>query len=299
MRHAVLGAGGVGGLLSAALSRAGFEVVALVRPESLAGYDPCIQVESQVLGDFEAVVPATARLDRDVDVLWVTPKATALAAAMDLAPPEVVKGAVVIPLMNGIDHLGPLRARYELVLAGTLRVASERQTSGRIVQRSPFVRIDLAKSDLANTDLVAGAVAEDVTAAGIECHVGLDEVSLLWRKLVFLAPLALATTAADAALGGVRDEPAYLQAQAEALAVAAAEGAQIDLESLRALRSAAPDTMRSSMQHDVAAGRPPELDAIAGPVQRAGRAHGIPTPATDDLAARVRARAATVTAVVS
>jgi ketopantoate reductase len=38
------------------------------------------------------------------------------------------------------------------------------------------------------------------------------------------------------------------------------------------------------MQKDIAAGRTPELDAIAGPIQRGGHHHSIPTPATDELA---------------
>jgi ketopantoate reductase len=45
------------------------------------------------------------------------------------------------------------------------------------------------------------------------------------------------------------------------------------------------------MQKDVAAGRAPELDAIAGPVQRGGARHGIPVPATAELAGLVAARA--------
>ena len=78
MRHAVLGAGGVGGLLSAALARSGVDVVVLIRPESLSSYPGRFMVDSQVLGDFEVDVPAVAGLDREVDVLWVTPKATQL-----------------------------------------------------------------------------------------------------------------------------------------------------------------------------------------------------------------------------
>jgi 2-dehydropantoate 2-reductase len=48
--------------------------------------------------------------------------------------------------------------------------------------------------------------------------------------------------------------------------------------------------MRSSMQKDVAAGRVPELDAIAGPILRAGAQHGIRVPATIELAHAVAAR---------
>ena len=88
MRHAVLGAGGIGGLLGGALARAGNDVVLLLRPETLARHPHRIRVESAVLGDFEADVALASELDRDVDVLWVSPKAPQLEAALALAPVE-------------------------------------------------------------------------------------------------------------------------------------------------------------------------------------------------------------------
>ena len=133
--------------------------------------------------------------------------------------------------------------------------------AGHIVQRSAFIRIDLVGDE---------AIAVDVRACGIECRVADDEVTMLWQKLAFLAPLALATTVAAAPLGAVRHDPTYLRMQREVEAVAAAQGAHLDLTALAALRSAAPDTMRSSMQRDVELERAPEIDAIAGPILRGG-----------------------------
>jgi 2-dehydropantoate 2-reductase len=282
LRHAVLGAGGVGGLVAAALARAGADVVLLLRPETLAAYPGRLTVESVTLGEFDVEVPATSVLDREVDVLWVTVKATGLDAALELAPAARVGSATVIPLLNGVDHLAVLRGRYRHVVAGAIRVESERTGRGLIVHSSPFVRVDLAGGE---------PVAADVRAAGIECVVDDDEVTLLWGKLCFLAPVALATTALDGPLGAVRDDPRFVRAIDETVAVAQAEGARISAEPLHALALAVPPTMRSSMQKDVAAGRAPELDAIAGPVQRGGARHGIPVPATAELAGLVAARA--------
>ena len=76
----------------------------------------------------------------------------------------------------------------------------------------------------------------------------------------------------------------------EALAVARAEGAQVDGDALRRLHDGAPASMRSSMQKDLAAGRELELDAIAGPILRGGQQHGLTTESTHPLASRVRAR---------
>jgi 2-dehydropantoate 2-reductase len=274
--------------LGAALARSGAEVVLLLRPESLARYRGVIAVDSAVLGRFEATVAGITVLDRDVDVVWITPKATDLQVALALAPADAVKAAWVIPLMNGVDHMAVLRARFERVLAGSIRVASVRGADGLILQTSPFIKMDLAGDG-------ADVVATEVSAAGIDCAFGADETTLLWQKLAFLAPLALATTAADAPLGVIRHDAVYTRAQAEVLAVARAQGALIDLAALEAQRAAAPDTMRSSMQHDVEQGRIPELDAIAGPVLRAGREHSLATPAIKDLVGQVRARAESAT----
>ncbi len=275
MQHAVLGAGGIGGLVGAALARIGAGVVLLMRPDSLSWYPGRMAIESDVLGNFEVDVPAAAAIEAPIDVLWVTVKATGLESALELAMPASVGAATVIPLLNGVDHVALLRARYPNVVAGAIRVESERVAPGRIRQTFPFFQIDLAGAE---------SIVPELREAGFEVHVQHDEVSLLWRKLAFLAPAALATSAFDGPLGAVRDDERYLGCLAEVIAVAHAEGVQIDEGALRKIVVNAPPGLRSSMQKDVEAGRPPELDAIAGPIQRGGSRHGIPTPSTDELA---------------
>jgi 2-dehydropantoate 2-reductase len=281
MEHAVLGAGGIGGLVAAALARAGADVVLLLRPQTSATYPGRLRVESAVLGGIEVEVPSAPLLEREVDVLWVATKATQLESALTLAPAERVGGALVIPFLNGIDHVELLRSRYRRVAAGAIRVESERISPGFVRQSSPFLRAELAGAD--------GAAAE-LRQAGIECRTRDDELSLLWEKLAFLAPVALTTTALATALGGARADARFAGCRDEALAVAEAEGARIDAPSLRALHESTSAEIRSSMQKDVAAGREPELDAIAGPIVRGGRRHAIPTPCTEELVQEIRLR---------
>jgi len=284
MRHAVLGVGGVGGLLAAAFARSGEDVVLLLRRSTLRRYSGRIAVESVVLGDFEVDVPAATMLDREVDVLWVATKATQLEQSLALTPADVVGAALVVPLLNGIDHVELLRERFPRVAAATIQVESERVAPFLVRQRSPFLRIDIA---------AAGPVLETIGRAGIRCVAHDDEVSLLWQKLVFLAPIALATSAFDGPVGDVRGDERFRGCFEEALMVAAAEGALIDADAVRAIVRRVPDEMRSSMQKDVDAARPPELDAIAGPIVRGGERHGIPTPSTEHLVELVHARSRT------
>jgi 2-dehydropantoate 2-reductase len=281
MRHGVLGGGGIGGLLAGALAHSRAEVLLLLRPESLTRYGGRLRVESVVLGEFEVDVRASSRLDEPVDVLWVTTKATQLEPALSLAAPDVVGDAVVVPLLNGVDHVEFLRSRYRNVIGAAIRVESERVSPGLIRQKSPFLRVDMAGAPM---------VRAAVRGAGIECRARDDERSVLWEKLVFLAPMALATTASDAPLGSVRNETPFLACRDEAFSAARAAGAEIDLDSIRGLHEAAPAEMQSSMQKDVASGREPEVDAIAGPIIRGGREHGFSTDFTRGLVDRIRAR---------
>lgn len=291
MRHAILGAGGVGGLIGGALARAGGEVLLLLRPETLARHPPRLRVESVVLGDFEVEVATASALEREVDVLWVTPKATQLEAALELAPPDIVGECVAVPLLNGVDHVALLRRRYVHVLAGAISVESERVEPGLVRQKTPFAYVVLAPGP--RHDEIAG----ELRTAGFEVALAADEPTLLWEKLVFLAPLVLTTTARGVPVGAVQADPEWLarlmSCHDEAVAIGLAEGATFDAPKLRRqFLEFKGGELRTSMQKDFAAGRALELDAIAGPIVRGGKRHGISTTTTEELVRLVEARLA-------
>lgn len=292
MRYAILGAGGVGGFVGGALARAGADVLLLLRRETLARHPGRLRVKSVVLGDFEVPVATAAALDQEVDVVWVTLKATQLEAALELAPPECVGEATVVPLLNGIDHVPVLCGRYRHVLAGAIYVESERGEPGLVRQSSPFARVDLAPG------LRRDEIAAELRATGIDVALTLDEPTLLWEKLALLAPLALTTTARGVPVGAVQQDPGWnsrlMRCHDEAAAVGIAEGATFDPAKLRRVLDFSGGEMRTSMQKDFDAGRTLELDAIAGPILRGGRHHGIATPETQELVKLVELRLAAV-----
>jgi 2-dehydropantoate 2-reductase len=118
----------------------------------------------------------------------------------------------------------------------------------------------------------------------------------MWSKLVFLAAFALTTTASEKTTGEILTDPSWrqlgLSCIREACAVAVAQGAKIDADAVIASVMKMPGNMRSSMQKDVEQGKTPELDAIAGPILRGAKQHGIHIPATTKLVAAVKARIA-------
>jgi 2-dehydropantoate 2-reductase len=289
LKHAILGVGGVGGTLGTLLAHLGDSVSAVVRPNSLANYPEQFHLQS-TFGNFDVPVFRAAEVPA-CDVLWISVKATQLNSALQaITAPE--KMGAIVPLLNGIDHVSLLRAKYgnDRVIAGTIAGEMERIAPGRFVHRTPFLRLNLSSS---GRGLLAAAV-DGLTKIGIECRFIDDEATLMWSKLVFLAPIALATTAADQPVGGVMSDPRWRQqwegCVREACAVATAEGAKVDPDAVLSGVPKMPGAMRSSMQKDVEQGNPPELAAIAGPIILRGNGRGIDVTATERLAEAVAER---------
>ncbi len=290
MRHAILGAGGVGGLIGACLAHAGDPVTLVVRREALGEYPKQLRLESP-FGNFTVHASATAEVP-PVDVLWIAVKATQLETALTaLRDPDGVRA--IVPLLNGIDHIPLLRARYgpERVIPATIAGETERVAPGHIVHRSPFARLNVSSAG----KKLLGPPIDQLQQIGFACRFIDDEPTLMWSKLVFLAPFALTTTAADKTTGEVIADPSWRSQLEgcirEACTVGVAEGAKVDPEATLTAMLAMPGNMRSSMQKDVEHHNPPELDAIAGPILRGGRRHGIEVPATKKLVAGVEKRA--------
>jgi 2-dehydropantoate 2-reductase len=293
-RVAVLGPGGVGGFIAGALVRAGVPTTVVAREDTAAVIaEQGLRISSVRLGEFVAQPAVTARLDDDVDVLVVATKATTLGPALERVTGEP---GLVVPLLNGLDHLGPLRERFgPRAVAATIRIESDRPAPGLILQSSPAYRIELASDHPAPRPRLA-AFADLLRGADVPASLGDSEAQVLWSKLVRLNAIACTTTAYDLPVGAIRDHPRRRLdlegAVDETAAVANAEGAGVDPDAtLRELWDAHAE-LTSSMQRDVAAGREPEVEAIPGAVLRHAAAHGIACPTVESLVARIRERMA-------
>jgi len=286
MKHTILGAGAIGGLMATALSSLGEDVTLIVRAEKLAEHPRVLTLEHPS-GTVTVPAKLAARVTGPVDVLWIATKTYQLEDALALV--DTIPG-IVVPLLNGVDHVAVLRARFghDRVVPGTIAVEAERSGPGRFVLRSP-ARLNIAASG----EPVLNPVIEGLRGLSWTCHFVASEPALLWSKLCFLEPFALVTSASGKDNGGIMADTEWKgkmdSAVREACAVAAKEGAQIDPDKWAPAFSGMPATMRASMAKDLDAGRKLELDGIAGPVLRGGVRHGVPTPVTASLVAMIEA----------
>ena len=288
MKHAILGAGAIGGLMATALGYVGEDATLIVRAEKVHGY-PSTLTLNQPERTITAPAHVAAKLTEPVDVLWIATKTYQLESALNLI---ATSPRFIVPLLNGVEHIAVLRSRFgnDRVIPATIAVGADRKAEGEFVQGS-IVRLNVAASGEGLLGALLPTLQERV---GFLCGFVANEQTLLWSKLCFLAPFALATSASGLDKGGIFADPEWKRrlyaAIEEATAVANASGAEVSAATIEKIMDPLPAAMRSSMAKDLMAGRKLELDAIGGPIVRGGAKYGIPTPVTKELMSEIEAK---------
>jgi len=288
MKHAILGAGAIGGLMATALGYVGEDATLIVRAEKVHGYPSTLTLH-QPERTITAPAHVAAKLTEPVDVLWIATKTYQLESALNLI---ATSPRFIVPLLNGVEHIAVLRSRFgnDRVIPATIAVGADRKAEGEFVQGS-IVRLNVAASGEGLLGALLPTLQERV---GFLCGFVANEQTLLWSKLCFLAPFALATSASGLDKGGIFADPEWKRrlyaAIEEATAVANASGAEVSAATIEKIMDPLPAAMRSSMAKDLMAGRKLELDAIGGPIVRGGAKYGIPTPVTKELMSEIEAK---------
>jgi 2-dehydropantoate 2-reductase len=285
----ILGPGAVGGFLAAALWKSGFSVTCIAKEATVGRIQTeGITIESTTHGTWTAYPAVTPVLSQPVDVLFVTPKAMHLAAALERVPPESLSpSTIIVPLLNGIEHMALLRERYgRQVAAATVRIEAKYVTPVLFQHTSSFAIIQWASGDVPAEKLDAlGAILMETPGLKVERKA--TESLVLFDKFIRLTALASTTAAFNAPIGVVRTTPAMREALEgavrEGVAVAQAEGLPFTTESILAFIDGLPESLGTSMQRDLHAGKPTEVDHITGALVRLAHRHGLDAPTLTSL----------------
>lgn len=297
MRIAILGPGAVGGFLAALFWKNKIPVRCIAKPDRVKAIrESGIKVLSATLGDFTAWPEAMEKLSEPVDLIFITVKSIFIAEALEKIDPAAAKNAVIVPLLNGLAHIDVLKSRYgKNAIAGTIGALEVfEEQPGAIKHLSQGGKIEIASDDLEIKSKLK-AIAELVRTIGLEAEIFSTEAEVTWRKLVRLNAIACVTAATGKPIGVLRNDPVWRKkiqgAVAEASAVARLEGVSINAEDVMAQIDKVPGGQLSSLQRDVAQGRPSELEAIPGAILKKCSGYGVACPAIGELYALIKARA--------
>jgi 2-dehydropantoate 2-reductase len=290
MRIAALGAGAVGGYFGGRLAVAGHDVTFIARGAHLAAIrDAGLRVDS-IAGDF-VVSPARATDDPatvgPVDLVILAVKTWQLGDAVRSMRPLVGARTAILPLLNGVDATGELATAFgaERVLGGLCRIITALEAPGRIRHSGAEPCVIFGELDNATSDRVE-RLARTFAEAGVGAEVAADIHVALWEKFMFIATMSGIGAVTRAPIGRWLTRPGTRAmaeaALAEVVAVGRARGVALSdtavARTLAFMSDVVPAAATASMQRDVMAGRPSELEAQSGAVVRLGAETGVPTP---------------------
>jgi 2-dehydropantoate 2-reductase len=300
VRIAILGAGGVGGYFGGALARAGHRVSMLARGAHLdALRERGLEVRTPE-ETFNAAVEASGDPEElgQVDLAVVAVKSYSLSEIVPAAKLLAEAGAVVLPLLNGVDAADRLVAAGvpdERVLGGLTEISAARLGPGVVERRSPFQRVvvgERAGGISERTERIAAAFRD----AGADARASADITADLWRKLAFIATMSAACGLARSPVGPVREAPLgrllIERALREVLDVARARGVAVtsdDEARILAFIDSLGDALKPSFLLDLETGGRTEIDDLSGAVSRLGRQAGVETPVHDVATAALSA----------
>jgi 2-dehydropantoate 2-reductase len=310
MRLAVFGVGGVGGYFGARLWQAGVELALVARGAHLTALRAHgLRVESALGNVHVHPVQATSDAADIGPVDWVLcgVKTWQVGAAAQAMRPLIGPDTTVLPLQNGVEAPDELAAVLgaEHVVGGAAWISASIAEPGLVRHVAAEPRLVLGELDGSATRRCAELVAL-LARAGVRAEVAADVRVTLWTKLLFIAASSGVGAVARVPIGELRacgPTRHLLQAAMEETArLAHARGIalapDVVAETLRYVDSL-PAGTTPSMQRDIVAGRPSELEAQSGAIARLARAAGVPVPTHEFLHAallpqELRARAATV-----
>ncbi len=290
MRIAVFGAGGVGGYFGGRLAQAGEDVVFIARGDHLkAMLKQGLKVDS-VNGDF-LVKPVQATDDPGqvgiVDVVLVGVKAWQVPDAAEAIRPMIGPNTAALPLQNGLEAPTQLAAVLgnEHVLGGLCGLATFIVGPGHIrhAGADPFIRF--GELDNRPSERVERLRQAFERASGLSVEVPPDIQVAMWMKFLFITVWSGLGAVTRAPLGVWRSLPETRQmaesALQEIIRVAQARDVRLPenaMSTIMNMYDSFPPDITSSMQRDIAQGRPSELEAQIGAVVRFGKEEDVATP---------------------
>jgi 2-dehydropantoate 2-reductase len=289
MHIVVFGAGGVGGYFGGRLAQAGEQVSFIARGQHLHAMLTNGLIVDSINGDF-SIDPVTATDDpsgvSDVEAVLVCVKTWQIPSAAKVMMPMLDPHTFVIPLENGVEassQLAEILGR-EHILGGLCRIASQIASPGHIQHSGIEPYIAFGELDNRPSQRTQ-AFLQVLKHAGVVAEIPADINVAIWQKFLFISAVSGLGAVTRASFGGFRSlqgtRQMLIDALQECYLVAIAQGVQLPANSVAStlayIDNLPPETT-ASMQRDILAGQPSELESQNGAILRMGLHHHIPTP---------------------
>ena len=311
MRYLVIGAGGTGGAIAGFLAKADKDVTIIARGSHLeqmrqhglhfetTNASFTVPVNACTMEEYISERPSQAP-----DVIFVCVKGYSLDDTIPFIADAADSHTVVIPILNiyGTGRKMQESLPHVTVTDGCIYIASQIKAPGNILMSGSIFRVvyglrkDTADSIRTAVQPILERVKQDLADAGITPLLSEQIEKDALQKFSFVSPMATVgagfhVTAQDMQTPG-QYQDTYIHLIQEIKALSDAMGVSlpeniVDIN-IQIMNGLTPDAT-ASMQRDIQAGKPSEVDGLVYEVVRMGEAHHVPVPTYTMVANMLRA----------
>ena len=289
MKTLILGAGAIGGYIGGRLQQSGADVTFLVQPGRRDALAKSGLVIKSPTGDVTQKVKTVLKGSDGgpYDIVMLTNKAYDLDSAIEAIAPAVGPSTAVMPLLNGMNHIDVLEAKFGAgrVVGGVARIGVALSPEGEVRHTSPFAAFSFGERDGKPARAALVELGAAIKKAGLDGGVHANIVQDLWDKWVFLCTLAalcclMRGTSGDI-LAAAEGQAIVEETLEECRKVAAASGHDPTAQGLGFARQSLTQKgslFAASMLHDLEKGSMVEADHVVGDMIARGKKTGVATP---------------------
>ena len=290
MHVVVMGAGAVGGYFGGVLANQGEQVTFIARGNHLKKIkEKGLSIDSH-WGNFNVNVMATDDPSNTppADLIFYSPKLYSNFETLPLISPVVTEKTSILTIQNGISSGEIISERFgkEKVLQGATYIESSVAAPGHISQTGPVAKIEFGEEDGSITNRVQ-ELSEFLKRPGIQIEVSNNIKKTLWTKLIFVGSIGTIMAATRSKLSEVFSSPfgynTIKTTMQEILLVGQSQGVEFDADLIKNFMDSAEkdaEHFQASIQYDLYAGKPLELDDLLGSVVKIAYKEGIPVPSS-------------------
>ena len=290
MRFAIIGVGGVGGSLGAALLQAGHQVLFVARgsnAQALADRGLEVRHEEKPFRASSVDIVENPAGHPPADAALLCMKRYDLGDALRSNGNWLASCGCAVTLQNGLDA-PEVAARLlppEKVLAGTVQVVAKLIAPAVVLREGDTLMINLAELE-GGASARTRRLAEVFSNAGVTARAHESMQVMLWLKFLMVACSSSINAATRQGFDTLAGNPAMCWlleiAMQEALDVAGALDvplpADIQAETRAMLKNVFAFGGKASLLTDLERGNPLEIEWLSGAIHHMGRETGVPTP---------------------
>lgn len=288
MNIVVVGAGGVGGYFGGRLAQAGHDVTFLLRTNSYNAIKKNGLSIKSPDGDF-SFMPKVAKSTEEVglaELIILGVKSWQVVEVAKMLKPIIAPATMVLPLQNGANITEKLTSvlNPNNVLAGFCKIIAKKESAGKILHMGADPEISFGELNNTKTERIE-KLEKSLNLAKFKVTVPVNIQLEIWKKYLFITTISGIGGLTRSPMGVLRSN-AHLRRMMQSTADEIIEIAQkknIPLTKdhrdlvFHFIDKLKPETT-SSVQRDIMAGRPSELEDFNGYVVREGEKLHINTP---------------------